>query len=77
MVGFGQTLPRKIHQRGSVIPSMDKHPQHMQCHEGYFAIVGGPAENDTFQETRYNVPQSEPTIYINAPFVGVLAYFKV
>ncbi|CAN6566601.1 unnamed protein product [Malus baccata var. baccata] len=91
MVGFGQKFPQNIHHRGSVIPSMDKHPQHMECHEGdlYFksadpnpnlligAVVGGPAENDTFQDSRYNVPQSEPTTYINAPFVGVLAYFKV
>jgi hypothetical protein len=65
-------------------------PKHIRCRDGdkYFqsltpninvligAIVGGPAENDSFQDSRYNVPQSEPTTYINAPFVGVLAYFK-
>ncbi|TQD76566.1 hypothetical protein C1H46_037896 [Malus baccata] len=87
MVGFGQKFPQKIHHRGSVIPSIDQHPQHIECHGGdeYFksnspnpnlltgAIVGGPAENDTFEDSRSNVAQSEPTTYINAPFVGVLA----
>ncbi|XP_024164480.1 endoglucanase 17 [Rosa chinensis] len=90
MVGFGPQFPQKIHHRGSVLPSLDQHPQHIDCRGGdvYWqsqgpnlnlltgAIVGGPAENDTFQDSRYNVPQSEPTTYINAPFVGVLAYFK-
>lgn len=87
MVGFGQKFPQKIHHRGSVIPSIDQHPQHIECHGGdeYFkssspnpnlltgAIVGGPTENDKFEDSRSNVAQSEPTTYINAPFVGVLA----
>ncbi|XP_004309056.1 PREDICTED: endoglucanase 8-like [Fragaria vesca subsp. vesca] len=90
MVGYGTRFPQKIHHRGSVIPSMDKLPQNMQCHEAdmYFkaptpdpnlligAVVGGPAEDDTFEDSRYNVAQSEPTTYINAPLVGVLAHFK-
>ena len=90
MVGYGTRFLQKIHHRGSVIPSIDQHPQHMQCHDGdkYFkaqtpnpnlligAIVGGPAQDDSFQDSRYDVSQSEPTTYINAPLVGVLAYFK-
>lgn len=90
MVGFGDKFPQKIHHRGSVLPCIDQHPEHIDCRGGdlYWAsegpnlnlvigaIVGGPAEDDTFQDSRYNVPQSEPTTYINAPFVGVLAYFK-
>ncbi|ONI22328.1 hypothetical protein PRUPE_2G121700 [Prunus persica] len=89
MVGYGQKFPQKIHHRGSVNPSMENNLQQMQCHEGdlYFksndpnpnilvgAIVGGPAEDDTFEDSRSNVQQSEPTTYINAPFVGVLANF--
>ncbi|CAB4269446.1 unnamed protein product [Prunus armeniaca] len=89
MVGYGKKFPQKIHHRGSVNPSMENHLQQMQCHEGdlYFkstdpnpnilvgAIVGGPAEDDTFEDSRSNVQQSEPTTYINAPFVGVLANF--
>jgi hypothetical protein len=90
MVGYGQKYPHKIHHRGSTLPSINVNPKHIGCRDGnkYFqsstpninvligAIVGGPAENDSFQDSRYNVPQSEPTTYINAPFVGVLAYFK-
>ncbi|KAL6135151.1 hypothetical protein ACLB2K_067379 [Fragaria x ananassa] len=90
MVGYGLNFPKRIHHRASVLPSMDQHPGQIECHAGtpYFetqapnqnlligAIVGGPAENDSFEDSRYNVPQSEPTTYINAPFVGVLAHFK-
>ncbi|KAL2329369.1 hypothetical protein Fmac_022796 [Flemingia macrophylla] len=89
MVGYGQKFPRKIHHRGSTLPNIAVHPQHIGCHDGqpYFdtqnpnpnilvgAVTGGPAEDDTYEDSRYNVPQSEPTTYINAPFVGVLAYF--
>ncbi|CAJ1934323.1 unnamed protein product [Sphenostylis stenocarpa] len=90
MVGYGDKFPEKIHHRGSVVPSLDAHPQHLGCRDGdeYFksdktnlnvligAVVGGPAEDDSFQDSRLNVAQSEPTTYINAPFVGVLAYFN-
>ncbi|KAL3017170.1 hypothetical protein AAZX31_06G259300 [Glycine max] len=90
MVGYGAKYPKKIHHRGSTLPSVNMHPQHIQCREGdqYFksekpnpniltgAVVGGPAEDDSFQDSRYNVGQSEPTTYINAPFVGLLAYFN-
>ena len=90
MVGYGQNYPKRIHHRGSTLPSIKVHPQRLKCRDGdtYFktsnpdinphvgAIVGGPAEDDSFQDSRYNVSQSEPTTYINAPFVGVLAYFK-
>ncbi|XP_058745761.1 endoglucanase 8-like isoform X2 [Vicia villosa] len=90
MVGYGLKFPQKIHHRASTMPSIDVYPKHIGCRDGdkYFelqspninqltgAIVGGPAEDDSFQDSRFNVSQSEPTTYINAPFVGVLAYFK-
>lgn len=90
MVGFGPKFPRKIHHRGATIPSIDKHPQKIGCRDGdqYLysqnpdmnqltgAIIGGPAGDDSFSDSRMNVGQTEPTTYINAPFVGVLAYFK-
>ncbi|KAL5073533.1 hypothetical protein RYX36_012517 [Vicia faba] len=90
MVGYGQKFPQKIHHRASTMPSIDVYPKHIKCRDGdkYFesqspninlltgAIVGGPAEDDSYQDSRFNVTQSEPTTYINAPFVGVLAYFK-
>lgn len=90
MVGYGQKYAQKIHRRGLTMPSIDEHPEHIACREGdaYFnsdkpkpneltgAVVGGPAEDDSLQDSRSNVAQSEPTTYINAPFVGALAYFK-
>ena len=91
MVGYGQKFPQRIHHRGSTLPSIDKYPKRLKCHDGdeFFktkdpnlnvltgAIVGGPDISDKFEDNRSNWKQSEPTTYINAPFVGVLAYFKV
>ncbi|EEF51539.1 endoglucanase 8 [Ricinus communis] len=90
MVGYGNKYPQRIHHRGSTLPMIQNHPQHIGCKEGtpYFesnnpnpnvlvgAIVGGPDINDQYVDDRLNVSQSEPTTYINAPFVGVLAYLK-
>ncbi|KAK7312078.1 hypothetical protein VNO77_35645 [Canavalia gladiata] len=90
VVGYGNKYPEKIHHRGSTLPSIKVHPQQLQCRDGdkYFAlaspnlniltgaVVGGPANDDSFQDSRSNVSQSEPCTYINAPFVGVLAYFN-
>ncbi|XP_021909043.1 endoglucanase 8-like isoform X2 [Carica papaya] len=90
MVGYSNKFPQRIHHRGSSLPSVDQHPKPIKCHDGtpYFesqnpnpniltgAIVGGPDINDQYKDSRVNVSQSEPTTYINAPFVGVLAYFK-
>ncbi|GMJ13650.1 CELLULASE 1, glycosyl hydrolase 9B1 [Hibiscus trionum] len=90
MVGFSQKFPQRIHHRASSLPSVGDHPEHIQCKDGtpYFqsnnpnpnvltgAIVGGPDMNDQFPDDRSNAPESEPTTYINAPFVGILAYFK-
>ncbi|KAI5402369.1 endoglucanase 24 [Lathyrus oleraceus] len=89
MVGYGDKYPQHIHHRGSSLPSVNDHPQKIECHEGtiYFnstnpnpnvhvgAIVGGPGEDDVYGDDRADFRKSEPTTYINAPFVGVLAYF--
>lgn len=90
MVGFGNNFPKKIHHRGSSIPSVHKRPGHIGCKDGfqYFqastenpnihngAIVGGPDNNDNFSDDRNNHQQTEPATYVNAPFVGVVAYFS-
>ncbi|KAL5563118.1 hypothetical protein UlMin_032865 [Ulmus minor] len=89
MVGYGDRYPQRIHHRGSSLPSVKDHPQPIACKEGsvYFnssnpnpnvlvgAIVGGPGEDDVYNDDRVDFRKSEPTTYINAPFVGVLAYF--
>lgn len=60
MVGYGNKFPQRIHHRGSSLPSMDQHPQHIECKAGtpYFlsknpnpnllvgAVVGGPDIED-------------------------------
>ncbi|KAE9616485.1 hypothetical protein Lal_00034619 [Lupinus albus] len=89
MVGYSGYYPQRIHHRGSSLPSIKDNPQFIGCKEGsmYYnstnpnlnvlvgAIVGGPGENDDYVDDRVDFMKSEPTTYINAPFVGVLAYF--
>lgn len=90
MVGFGDRYPKNVHHRGSSVPSIHDHPQHISCGDGfqYFhssspnpnvlvgAIVGGPDSSDQFSDDRNNYQQSEPATYINAPLVGALAFFS-
>lgn len=89
MVGFGDKFPQHIHHRGSSVPSVHDHPDHISCNDGFQylksgspnpnvhvgAIVGGPDSGDSFSDDRNNYQQSEPATYINAPFVGALAFF--
>ncbi|XP_074286223.1 endoglucanase 24-like [Silene latifolia] len=89
MVGYSDKYPQRIHHRGSSLPSVKAHPQPIACKEGsvYFntsepnqnthvgAIVGGPGLDDVYGDDRADFRKSEPTTYINAPFVGALAYF--
>lgn len=90
MVGFGKKYPQHVHHRGSSVPSVHEHPGRISCNDGfqYFhsgspnpnvlvgAIVGGPDNKDNFADDRNNYQQSEPATYINAPFVGALAFFS-
>ncbi|KAG7017092.1 Endoglucanase 4, partial [Cucurbita argyrosperma subsp. argyrosperma] len=90
MVGYGSKFPQRIHHRASSLPSMADHPQRIACSNGhpYFesnnpnpnlligAVVGGPDNKDSYADSRVDFVHSEPTTYINAPLVGLLAYFK-
>ncbi|KAK9665655.1 hypothetical protein RND81_14G126800 [Saponaria officinalis] len=90
MVGYGNKFPRKIHHRGSSLPSIRDHPSKIECRGGseYFgrsdpnpnvlvgAVVGGPNIKDEYEDLRADFVHSEPTTYINAPLVGLLAFFK-
>ncbi|KAG2411072.1 Endoglucanase 8 [Vigna angularis] len=91
MVGYGPRYPRRIHHRASSLPSVAVHPARIGCKAGsrYFfspnpnpnvlvgAVVGGPTNNtDSFPDSRPFFQQSEPTTYINAPLVGLLAFFS-
>ncbi|KAK4337841.1 hypothetical protein RND71_042328 [Anisodus tanguticus] len=90
MVGYGTNYPRRVHHRGSSLPSLARHPQSFGCDGGFQpfyytananpnilvgAIVGGPNPNDFFPDERTDYSHSEPATYINAAFVGPLAYF--
>ncbi|EPS73295.1 hypothetical protein M569_01458 [Genlisea aurea] len=90
MVGYGARYPRRIHHRGSSLPSVAAHPWRIGCKDGtrYYlsqnpnpnvlvgAVVGGPNCSDAFPDSRPFFQESEPTTYINAPLVGLLAYFS-
>ncbi|MBA0639197.1 hypothetical protein Goklo_022245, partial [Gossypium klotzschianum] len=81
MVGYGKKFPERIHHRGSSLPSITQHPQHIDCTGGatYFytnnpnpnlltgAVVGGPDIKDSYADSRADFAHSEPTTYINAP----------
>ncbi|KAM7258462.1 hypothetical protein ACFE04_014203 [Oxalis oulophora] len=90
MVGFGNKFPQHVHHRGSSVPSIHTHPDRISCNDGFQylyssspnpnllvgAIVGGPDSSDHFSDDRNNYQQAEPATYINAPFVGALAFFS-
>ncbi|KAL3327491.1 hypothetical protein AABB24_035264 [Solanum stoloniferum] len=90
MVGYGPHYPLRIHHRGSSVPSVAAHSARIGCKEGsrYFfspnpnpnrligAVVGGPNLTDSFPDARPFFQESEPTTYVNAPLVGLLAYFS-
>ncbi|KAA8521112.1 hypothetical protein F0562_011735 [Nyssa sinensis] len=89
MTGYGTDYPRRIHHRGSSLPSLARHPQSFGCEGGFQpffytanpnpniligAIVGGPNQNDAYSDDRTDYSHSEPATYINAAIVGPLAY---
>ncbi|CDY41954.1 BnaA01g05260D [Brassica napus] len=90
MVGYGDQYPRQVHHRGSSIPSVKVQSTAFGCTQGWNifhsdnpnpnilvgAVVGGPNVDDTFIGKRTNATDTEPTTYINAPLVGVFAYFN-
>ncbi|KAI9099563.1 hypothetical protein K1719_024568 [Acacia pycnantha] len=90
MVGYGPYFPKRIHHRGSSLPSLSTHPQSIGCDGGFQpffhsmspnpnilvgAVVGGPNQSDGFPDERDDYSHSEPATYINGAFVGPLAYF--
>ncbi|XP_042493406.1 endoglucanase 9-like [Macadamia integrifolia] len=89
MVGYGADYPRKIHHRGSSLPSLASNPQSTGCDGGFQqyyyssntnpniltgAVVGGPNQNDFYSDDRNDYSHSEPATYTNAALVGPLAY---
>ncbi|CAH9097994.1 unnamed protein product [Cuscuta europaea] len=89
MVGYGKKYPQYIHHRGSSLPSLHNHPDSFSGDDAWQifhsstpnanqltgALVGGPNINDEYTDTRLDSQHTEPTTYLNAPLVGVLAHF--
>ncbi|XP_048574614.1 endoglucanase 14-like [Triticum urartu] len=87
MVGVGKRYPLQPHHRGASLPSIRKYPGKISCGKGaeYFhrsapnlnvidgAIVGGPDNNDHYDDSRGNYQQGEPSTYTVAPILGVIA----
>ncbi|GMY07781.1 endoglucanase 4-like isoform X1 [Fagus crenata] len=78
MVGYGQKFPQRIHHQpidckngSSYFSSNNPNPNML-----IGAVVGGPDIKDSYSDSRADFVQSEPTTYINAPLVGLLAYFN-
>ncbi|KAF3581810.1 hypothetical protein DY000_02028704 [Brassica cretica] len=88
MVGFGTNYPKRPHHRGASIVSIKKNRIAVECNAGFNdwyhspapnpnvltgALVGGPDENDAYEDERTDFQHSEPVSATVAPFVGVLA----
>ncbi|CAK9875329.1 unnamed protein product [Sphagnum jensenii] len=87
MVGFGPKYPQQVHHRAASLPSKRVYPGMIYCQQGFSwfqtakpnpnqatgAVIGGPDQSDNLNDVRSNYAQMEPTTYINAPLVGVLA----
>jgi endoglucanase len=88
MVGYGPTYPRKLHHRGASIPESQTV---YDCQGGfiwldstepnpnvaYGAIVGGPAKNETFSDSRKNIIQNEASTYNSAAMASLSAGLSV
>ncbi|XP_010244197.1 PREDICTED: endoglucanase 3-like [Nelumbo nucifera] len=90
MVSYGAKFPKRIHHRGSSLPSLAVHPLSIGCDGGFQpyyysqnpnpnsltgAVVGGPNQNDAYTDDRTDYSHSEPATYINGALVGPLASF--
>lgn len=90
MAGFGRTPPLQVHHRSASIVSIHDDPTQVGCGQGFVdwyskdqpnpnvligAIVGGPDNADGFADLRNISSQTEPTTYVNAAFVGLVAKF--
>ncbi|CAH9060406.1 unnamed protein product [Cuscuta europaea] len=91
LVGFGPNYPKRVHHRGSSIVSFKEDQRFIGCTQGYDdwygrdapnpnvvhgALVGGPDQNDEFDDERHNYMQTEACTYNTAPLVAVFAKFN-
>lgn len=88
LVGYGSKYPQYLHHRGASIPSG---PTKYDCNSGYVwyhsadpnpnvgygAVVGGPAKNETYTDTRDNIAQNEASVYNSVSMAGLVAGLSV
>ncbi|MED6208907.1 hypothetical protein PIB30_049544 [Stylosanthes scabra] len=85
LVGYGSHYPKYVHHRGSSIPA---NATEIGCKVGFQkwydspkpnpnvafgALVGGPSFDETYNDSRNNHMQNEPTTYNTALFVALLS----
>ncbi|KAK9007932.1 hypothetical protein V6N11_074844 [Hibiscus sabdariffa] len=88
LVGYGPKYPIHVHHRGASVASISALPSLVSCVDGfenwyrrpeadpnviYGALVGGPDQNDDFNDDRSNYEQTEPTLSGTAPLVGLFS----
>lgn len=87
MVGFGSNPPTQPHHRAASVPTLLPnatvncglsfvdwgHKEGPNVHELTGAIVGGPDENDYFEDKRMSSSFTEPCTYVNSLAIGPLA----
>ncbi|XP_039068772.1 endoglucanase 5-like [Hibiscus syriacus] len=88
LVGYGPKYPIHVHHRGASIASISALSSLVSCVGGfedwyrrpgvdpnvvYGALVGGPDQNDDFNDDRSNYEQTEPTLSGTAPLVGLFS----
>jgi len=91
LVGYGPNYPGHVHHRGASIASVSVLNSVVGCVDGfeawynrpgpnpnviYGALVGGPDNNDNFDDARSNYEQTEPTLSGNAPLVGLFSKLR-
>ncbi|CAL5226752.1 g9605 [Coccomyxa viridis] len=88
VVGFGNDPPTHAHHRGascppetgglgSNVPTCDYSDFSVATADPniiYGALLGGPAQDDSYMDSRSNYQQNEPAVDYNSGFTGVLAY---
>lgn len=88
LIGYGPKYPIHVHHRGSSIASIFALHSSVGCVQGfeawyrrseenpnvlYGALVGGPDQNDNFNDDRSNYEQTEPTLSGSSPLIGLFA----
>ncbi|KMT02637.1 hypothetical protein BVRB_9g203180 [Beta vulgaris subsp. vulgaris] len=91
LVGFGKNYPTQVHHRGASIAAISVHNAQVGCVQGFEewyhrssanpnvvhgGLVGGPDNNDEYDNDRSNYEQTEPTLSGTAPLIGLFSKLR-